>query len=366
MALNIAFFGSSLVSAYWNGAATYYRGVLCALARRGHRITFYEPDAYDRQKHRDIDDPDWAKVVVYPCREPSSVERVLDEARSADLVVKASGVGIYDDLLAAGVASMKAPRRITAYWDVDAPATLAELEADPDNPLRRMIPMFDLVLTYGGGKPVVDAYGALGARQCVPIYNALDPDTHYPVAPEDDFLADLSFLGNRLPDREARVEEYFLRAAECAPDHRFVLGGSGWGDKELPLNVSYVGHVYTRDHNAFNVSATTVLNVSRDSMARMGYSPATRVFEAAGAAACLITDEWEGIGEFFEPERELMVARSGAEVAEYVRWASREPEQAKAIGRAAYRRALADHTYDRRVALLEDVLGAASRLRVAS
>ena len=33
--LDIAFFGSSLVSAYWNGAATYYRGIIRALAERG-------------------------------------------------------------------------------------------------------------------------------------------------------------------------------------------------------------------------------------------------------------------------------------------------------------------------------------------
>ena len=62
----IAFFGSSLVSAYWNGAATYYRGIIRALHERGYDVTFYEPDAYERQAHRDIDDPDWAKVVVYP------------------------------------------------------------------------------------------------------------------------------------------------------------------------------------------------------------------------------------------------------------------------------------------------------------
>ena len=62
----IAFFGSSLVSAYWNGAATYYRGIIRALHDRGYAVTFYEPDAYERQAHRDIDDPDWATVVVYP------------------------------------------------------------------------------------------------------------------------------------------------------------------------------------------------------------------------------------------------------------------------------------------------------------
>ena len=64
--MNVAFYGSSLLSSYWNGAATYYRGLLAALARRGYHITFYEPDAFDRQQHRDIEPPDWAASRVYP------------------------------------------------------------------------------------------------------------------------------------------------------------------------------------------------------------------------------------------------------------------------------------------------------------
>ena len=64
--MRIAFYGSSLLSSWWNGAATYYRGLLRALARRGYDISFYEPDAYERQSHRDLDPPDWAQVVVYP------------------------------------------------------------------------------------------------------------------------------------------------------------------------------------------------------------------------------------------------------------------------------------------------------------
>src|SRR5262245_10317079 len=101
--LDIAFFGSSLVSAYWNGAATYYRGIIRALAERGHRITFYEPDAYERQQHRDIPDPDWARVVVYPGEGEDGVRRVLEGARDADLIVKASGVGVFDELLEAAI-----------------------------------------------------------------------------------------------------------------------------------------------------------------------------------------------------------------------------------------------------------------------
>src|SRR4051794_7003694 len=338
MSLSIAFFGSSLVSAYWNGAATYYRGVLQALAANGHRIVFYEPDAYDRQAHRDIPDPDWARVVVYPAT-ADGVERALDKARDADLLVKASGVGVFDALLEARVPALKRRGAIAAFWDVDAPATLDRIAADPEDPFRGLIPAYDLVFTYGGGPPVVSRYSEFGARLCVPIYNGLDPATHHPAAPDPRFACDLGLVANRLPDRERRIEEYFLSVAGELRGRRFVLAGSGWADKPMPDNIAYIGHLYTGDHNAFNASALAVLNVSRDSMAAYGYSPATRVFEAAGAAACIITDGWEGISLFFEPGREILVAENGPAVAEQL--ARLTPADARRIGAAARARALA-------------------------
>src|SRR5215471_16805952 len=151
--MQIAFFASSLVSAYWNGAATYYRGIVRALHNRGHRITFYEPDAYQRQQHRDIEDPPWAKVVVYPANY-DGVARALEGARSADLIVKASGVGVFDEFLEAAVVDLRKPSNLVAYWDVDAPATLDRVAAKPADPFRPLVPRYDVVFTYGGGPPV--------------------------------------------------------------------------------------------------------------------------------------------------------------------------------------------------------------------
>lgn len=349
--LSIAFFGSSLVSAYWNGAATYYRGILQALAGRGHRITFYEPDAFDRQAHRDIPDPSWARVVVYAVDGTDGVLRALDEARSCDLIVKASGIGVFDRLLEERIPAIKRPGARALFWDVDAPATLDRVRADPEDPFRKLIPAYDIILTYGGGPPVVAAYLRFGARGCVPIYNGLDPATHHPVPAEPRFACDLGLIANRLPDRERRIGEFFLAVAADLPQQRFVLGGNGWSDKPLPPNIAYLGHIYTRDHNAFNASARAVLNVSRDSMAAYGYSPATRVFEAAAAGSCIITDAWEGISQFFEPGREILVAPNGPAVAEIL--AKLTPRDARRIGEAALARALAEHTYEQRVDLLE-------------
>jgi spore maturation protein CgeB len=352
--LDIAFFGSSLVSAYWNGAATYYRGILRALAERGHRITFFEPDAYDRQKHRDIPDPPWAKVVVYAGDRVAAAEQALAQAAGSDLVVKASGVGVFDELLERGVLALRNEGTLVAFWDVDAPATLERVASNMDDPFRRLIAEYDVVFTYGGGPPVVSAYQALGARRCIPIYNALDPTTHFPAKPDDRFAGDLGFLGNRLPDREARVEEFFLGAAARLPELTFVLGGSGWEDKALPANVRRVGHVYTADHNAFNASTRAVLNINRESMARFGYSPATRVFEAAGAGACLITDAFVGVELFLAPGREILVARDGADVAECLQGLTRK--EATAIGKRARARIITAHTYAHRAVRLEAAL----------
>ncbi|MGE5489073.1 MAG: glycosyltransferase [bacterium] len=353
--MKIAFFGSSLLSAYWNGAATYYRGIIRALAELGHSVTFYEPDAYQRQAHRDLEPPPWARVVVYPATE-EGVARELEHARHADVIVKASGIGVFDELLERAVVDLRAPGKTIVFWDVDAPATLDRVNADPADPFRALIPRYDLVLTYGGGPPVVAGYRALGARQCVPIYNALDPVTHHRAGRDPRFECHLAFAGNRLPDRERRVEEFFFRAAALLPDRRFLLAGNGWDDKRVPPNVLSIGHLYTRDHNAFNSTALAVLNVNRDSMARYGYSPPTRIFEAAGAEACIITDSWAGLELFLEPGVEALVARDGAEVAEHL--AALTPERAWEIGEAAMRRVTAEHTYAQRAAEVERLLGA--------
>ncbi len=329
--LRIAFFGSSLVSGCSNGAATYYRGILRALHARGHSITFYEPEGTD------------------------GLERCLEDARGADVVLKANGMGVFDELLEARVLDLKSGHTQVIFWDMDAPATLERMEKNPDDPFRARVPRYDRILTHGGGDPVVLAYKDFGARDCVPIYSALDPDIHHPVEPDSRFEGDLAFLGNRRPDRERRVESFFLRAADLLPDKSFLLGGDGWRDRPLPPNVKYLGPVYPQDHNALHRTARAVLNISSDSMARFGFSPASGLFEAAGAASCIITDRWQGIELFLEPGTECLVAEDGLEVAEAVLCLT--DEGVRQLGLAARRRVLAEHTYGHRAVQLEQVLG---------
>jgi spore maturation protein CgeB len=359
--MKIFVFGSSIVSSYWNGAATYYRGCYKYLARLGHQITFAEPDAYGRQEHRDDEDLSYVRSLVY--RPGVGLAEMLRCAAQADVVIKHSGIGVDDEVLERRVLECSA-NSVVCFWDVDAPATIFRMQQNPDDPLRRAIPQYDAVLTYGGGPETRDAYLVLGTRAFYSIYNGLDPDTHYPVEPNPEFACDVAFIGNRLPDREQRVEDLFLKAAPLAPGLRFLLGGEGWGDKPLPKNVRWIGHVPTHRHNTINCSAGMVMNINRSSMAAYGYAPPTRVFEVAGAGTCLLCDEWPGIDEFFEPDRELLVVNSPDSVVAAL--LSNDAQSRRRIGQACHARALRDHTYAQRAKDAEKAFDECLRRREAT
>jgi len=354
--MKIFVFGSSITSSYWNGAATYYRGIYKQLHDLGHQVTFAEPDAYGRQQKRDTGNFSYENSIVYKTEQ--DIPTLLKEACACDLVIKHSGVGIFDALLESRVLECRSHKTRVAFWDVDAPATLERVEQNRQDPFRPLIPEYDFIFTYGGGPPVVEHYVALGAANCHPIYNGLDPETHHPVPAEAALQCDLVFVGHRLPDRERRVQEFFLRAAELAPEFQFALGGEGWAGKAMPKNVRGIGHVGTGDHNRVNCSARMVLNINRDSMAGVGFSPPTRVFEAAGAGTCLITDEWIGIETFFKPNQEILVARDAEQVVSYLR--SISTAETAQIGVNMRKRALQDHTYQLRARQFDEIVASAS------
>ncbi len=349
--MKIFAFGSSIVSSYWNGAATYYRGGYKYLARLGYDITFAEPDAYGRQQHRDSDDFSYVRSVVYKPRAEDGghdLHRMLQLAREADIVVKHSGIGCDDRELERRVPAECGDAAMTFIWDVDSPATIHRMQADPDDALAQACGGYDAILSYGGGPMARDGFREFGARAYYSMYNGLDPETHYPVSPDPSLLCDVCFLGNRLPDREARVEELFLRAAALAPDQAFLLGGEGWGDKPMPSNVRYIGHVPTTDHNRVNCSAGMVLNINRASMADFGFSPPTRVFEVSGAGTCMLCDDWPGLSDCFEPDLQILVVKTAEDVVRALH--AHDLAARRQIGAAFHLRGLRDHTYAQRAA----------------
>jgi spore maturation protein CgeB len=289
--------------------------------------------------------------MIYPPTDEAA-RAAVRQAEGADLVIKATGVGMFDELLEREVLALKSRDRLVAFWDVDAPATLDRLFGDAGDPLRELVPQYDAIFTCGGGAAVVSGYQALGAELCLPVYDALDPETHHPAPRDLRHACALAFLGNRMPEREARVEEFFFSVARRRPYWKFVLGGSGWDPREVPRNVVTLGPVHRSDYNTLSSSALAVLNLHRES--RYGYSPAPRLFEAAGSASCIITDESPGLETFLTPGEELLVARDGQDVAAYLDDLS--PARAGEIGRAAHARVLAEHTYAHRAQAVASAL----------
>ncbi len=359
--MRIFAFGSSIVSSYWNGAATYYRGCYKYLARLGHQITFAEPDAYGRQQHRDADDFSYVESVVY--KPTVDIDAMLARAAGADVIVKHSGIGVDDELLERRILELQTHSAIT-FWDVDSPATLSRMAADADDAFRTFMPQYDAVLTYGGGPWVEERYCGFQARAYFSMYNGLDPETHFPVSPDPTLACDVAFLGNRLPDREVRVDALFFRAAELAPQSTFLLGGEGWGDKAMPPNVRYIGHVPTADHNRVNCSAGMVMNINRASMATSGFSPPTRVFEVAGAGTCLLCDDWPGIDDCFTVGTEILVVKTAEDVVAAL--VQHDAAARRRIGKAFRTRALRDHTYAQRALQAQAAFEACLAARAAA
>lgn len=351
--MRIAFFGTSLVSAYQNGAATYFRGVLRALADQGHKIRFYEPINEERLTHRDILDPAWAQVVRFTA-DGEGVEAALDSATDADLIIKASGIGVFDDLLEAAIPHCTAEHALSVYWDLEPATTLARLDTEVHYPLRSQLPWYDLVLLRHGGEELMEAFQRVGARTCFPVYPALDPEFHFPVVPAAAPVASLAYLAHRRVERDPQVQRAFFDVAATLAGYQFILGGCGWEDVAMPSNVHYVGYVYTAEHNAYNSAASAVLNLTYAPTARWGYAPTSRLFEAAGAGACVISDTWAGLETFLEPEREILIAHDTAEVIDHL--SALSPDRAAAIGRRAGERSRVEHTYERRAAELEALL----------
>jgi len=329
-----------------------------ALARQGHRVTFFERDVPYYAAHRDLDSLSDAELVLY-----ADWTLVAPRARRRLAQSDAAVITSYcPDAAAAAELMFDAPESLVrAYYDLDTPVTLARLEAgEPVSYLpAASLEDFDLVLSYTGGAALEALRQRLRARRVAPLYGHVDPDVHRPVPAVDRFRADLSYLGTYAADRQRRLGELFLEPARCRPAQRFVLGGASY-PQDFPwcANIWFVRHISPPEHAAFYSSSRLTLNVTRAEMAAMGHCPSGRLFEAAACGTPLLTDEWEGLDQFFAPGREILTARSCSDA---VRALDLEDAQLARIARAARERVLAEHSSERRGHDLVAALEAATR-----
>jgi spore maturation protein CgeB len=354
--MRLVIFGLTVSSSWGNGHATIWRGLCSALARQGHEIKFFERDVAYYAIHRDLtSSPDY-ELVLY-----RSWDEVQPKARSAVENADCAVVTSYcpDARVAADLMlGSSVPLRI--FYDLDTPVTLERLRSgeDVDYIPEYGLEPFDLVLSYTGGPALDELRTRLGAKRVAPLYGSVDPTVHRPIAGNDHYRADLSYLGTYAPDRQARLHELFIEPARRCPEKRFVIGGAQY-PTEFPWtnNIWFVRHIPPPEHPAFYSSSCLTLSVTRAAMADMGYCPSGRLFEAAACGTPVISDWWQGLGDFFRPGREILVASTATEVEEAL---SLDSEELRAIGYAARDRVLAEHTADHRGAELLSLLEVAA------
>jgi spore maturation protein CgeB len=354
--MRIVVFGLTVSTSWGNGHATLWRGLAAALARRGHRLAFFERDVPYYAPHRDLWVLPGGALHLY-----ARWEEALPVARRELADADAAMVTSYcPDGIAAEELVLESPARARAFYDLDTPVTLERSRAGERVEYigPRGLAAFDVVLSFTGGAALDELVRAFGARRAVPLYGSVDPSVHRPMPPQPQYRAELSYLGTYAANRQEALARLFLEPARRRPESTFVMGGAQYpADFPWRPNINYVKHLPPSEHPAFYCSSPLTLNVTRAPMAAMGYCPSGRLFEAAACGVPCLSDSWDGVETFFEPGREILLARTADDVLAAL---DLGPERLARIGLAARERTLAEHTAERRAEELVAILESAA------
>jgi spore maturation protein CgeB len=350
--MKLVIFGLTISSSWGNGHATQWRGLCRALARRGHRVIFFERDVPYYAAHRDLQEIPGGRLILYPEWQFAGAD-ASRELADADLAIVTS---YCPDGIAASELVLSS-RALKIFYDLDTPVTLDALESGGTVSYvgPRGFTGFDLVLSYTGGKALELLHSRLGAQRVAPLYGCVDPDVHFPVDPRPHFAADFSYVGTYAEDRQRGLSALFLEPARRMPERRFLIAGAQYPPRFPWLaNLFFVRHVPPPEHAALYSSSHLTLNVTRAAMARMGYCPSGRLFEAAACGTPIVSDEWEGLDSFFEPGREILLARDTADVVQAMELPGADLARLAARAR---QRALEEHSAEQRIVELETIVG---------
>ncbi len=347
-------FGLSISSAWGNGHATLLRGLFRELYGMGHEVHFFEKNTPYYASHRDAGEFRFVNLHLY-----SEWDGVREKAARLLTTADAAIVTSYcpDGAEASGmVLSANVPRSI--FYDMDTPVTLSRLERGETVPYLPIegLTGFDLVLSYTGGRVLEALQSKLGARRTATLYGWVDPEAYHEVVSRAEFESNLSYLGTYSADREATFKTFLLEPARSIANRQFTVGGAMYSQRQLwPNNIRYFEHVAPADHCAFYSSSYLTLNITRGSMAAMGYCPSGRLFEAAACGTAVLSDWWVGLDTFFKPAEEILIAESTSDAISAI---TSDQGELKAIANRARERALACHTAriraERLIELVED------------
>jgi len=217
----------------------------------------------------------------------------------------------------------------------------------PDNPLW-MIPFghieaYDVFFTKE--RYAMRSLQQVGLKNLhyLPMYCV--PAMHHPVTltaeERERYAAPIAFVGSHYPYRERFVRELV--------DFPVRLWGAGWQNAADPAVRQLVAGaaVWGRAKLAIYSGATLSLNHHHPMNDIVGVN--TRAFELAASGACQVVDLKEELPALFKPGEELLAYRDPGELRGLLRYYLAHPDEARAIGENAMKRALGEHTLRHRI-----------------
>lgn len=339
--------GPSITSTWENGHATIYRNLVRELSARSHDILFLERNSPWRAENRDLPEPPYCRTEFH-YGIGDLKQRFRQDIQSADCVIVGSSV---PDGVAVGEWVTSAAPGITVFHDLDTPRTMAKIRmGDCDYLSADLISQYDLYFSSSGGRTLDLLEGTYRAPRAKPLHGMFDAQLYYPdVRP---FRWDLGYIGTSGDDREPHLRRIMLDAAARWPGGRFAVAGAKCAYSQFwPVNVERIGDLTRAEHRAFYNSQRFTLDTASYEMVRAGHSPSTRLFEAAACGSAIISDYWEGVEEFFEPGREILIARSANEILEILH--DMTNDERMRVAEAALQRVNRQHTAAHRAKELE-------------
>jgi spore maturation protein CgeB len=240
---------------------------------------------------------------------------------------------------------------LTAFYDIDTPITLANLQRDECTYLScSLIARYQLYLSFTGGPTLKLLETQFHSPKARAFYCSVDPGLYYVDNCRKKWV--LGYLGTYSQDRQSSLNDLLLEPARALPNERFIVAGPQYPRGiRWPKNVERVNHLNPSHHRTFYNQQRFTLNITRTDMKRAGYSPSVRLFEAAACGTAIISDAWPGLETFFESGREILLAHSTEDTLRI--FSEISDEECATIGRRARKRILARHTSAHRAAELE-------------
>ena len=351
--MRIVILGLSITSAWGNGHATTFRGLVRELAARGHDVLFLERDAPWYAQNRDLPAPPFGRTALYQSLTDLQ-ERFAADVRDADAVIVGSYV---PEGVAVGCWAQETAQGVKAFYDIDTPVTLAKLaRGDFEYLSPDLIPGYDLYLSFAGGPALTRLETRYGSPCARPLFCSVDPELYHPEDAEPSW--DLGYMGTYSDDRQPPLERLLIEPARRWGAGRFVVAGPQYPPEiAWPRNVARIEHLPPAEHRPFYNRQRFTLNITRADMIQIGYSPSVRLFEAAACGVPILSDYWEGLDTFFTLGTEILVTRTPEQTLEFLR--DLPEDERREIGARARARVLAAHTAAHRAAELEGHLQSA-------